>query len=213
MPRSSQKQEYLKLLKRVMMLMMRDYAWRLENGISCNSLDDLLFIYIQLYTVATSHRYLFRNQYATTDSDKWTGCLQLPPDGFKLLFRMDIDNFYLLVKRMALHESFQLNPLARRQQAPIELQLMVFLQRVGFNGNGASSSLIALRLGISRGSVEGYYLRCLKVIHTWRTEIISWPDVIERAEIAKRISNQCNGRFKSCVGYVDGTLIPFCRLY
>ena len=58
----------------------------------------------------------------------------------------------------------------------------------------------------TEGSVENYTKRCINALLSMESDVVFWPDLEERKEIARRIENR--RRLPSCIGFVDGTLFP-----
>jgi hypothetical protein len=186
---------------------------RLQLGIRCPLQDKFDAICFQWYASISMSRYFVqRSNRVIPRQPKWTENLQLPEEAFKVKFRMSRSNFDLLVQRLRSAPQFKAPFKKTKPQMPIEVQLMAFLSRVGFSGNAAGIHMISLDLEIGRGTVQQYYIRCLEAIHSWRDEVIMWPGIPERREIAERIAVQSKDKFQSCVGYIDGTLFNFGKL-
>ena len=86
---------------------------------------------------------------------------------------------------------------------------MVYLYRVGREGNGGGSCLVASFFGIGKGSVDNYVRRCVKALKEIKKDVVYWPDEQERKEMRNRLSLK---GFWHCVGIIDGTLVQlsFC---
>lgn len=57
------------------------------------------------------------------------------------------------------------------------------------------------------GSVDNYTRRCIWAILKLQPKYIKWPTAEERKVIKNEIGS--SSFFKDCVGFIDGTLIPF----
>lgn len=55
--------------------------------------------------------------------------------------------------------------------------------------------------------MDNYTKRCIYAILQLEAEYVQWPDATERCNIKHRIGQ--DSFFKSCVGFIDGTLINF----
>ncbi len=82
------------------------------------------------------------------------------------------------------------------RKAPASHHLAVLLYYLGLNGNGASMPMIGTFFGISPGTVRQYIARSIPAILSMRKDVIKWPSVTERKEIANRISRW--GLFPQC---------------
>ena len=99
------------------------------------------------------------------------------------------------------------NPtLQASHQASVDLQLAVTLYRLGRNGNGNSLLDISYRFGISEGCVILYTNRIIQAILTTMSLYIKWPTTVDMANTSTRLSLR---GFPGCIGFVDGTSIPF----
>ena len=78
---------------------------------------------------------------------------------FKVLARMSKQAFFRVLMLIEQHSIFQNN--SKHSQAPVYVQLLVFLSRIGFDGNGASIKRNSIMAGVSVGSVDKYCYRCM----------------------------------------------------
>lgn len=95
---------------------------------------------------------------------------------------------------------------SRRDQDPPHHQLLVTLFRLGKHGNGSVIGHTASFLLLGDGTTELYNWRCLKAFYDMRTTYIIWPKAEERITMAARIAHKHT--FGSCVGMLDGSLVP-----
>ncbi|PKY62609.1 hypothetical protein RhiirA4_305883, partial [Rhizophagus irregularis] len=89
---------------------------------------------------------------------------------FKKIMRMVPESFEVLVKLLNIHPIFQSNHVT--QQAPVELQLAIFLRRLG---SKESIFSICSRYGIAEGTVILYCKRIMKAIISNKAKFIKWP--------------------------------------
>ena len=89
---------------------------------------------------------------------------------FKKVLRMLSENFKSLVNLIKNHSIFQNN--SPKQQAPVELQLAVFLRRLGSRNDIFS---ICSNYGIAEGTVILFCKRVMKAIISYKTSYIKWP--------------------------------------
>ena len=116
---------------------------------------------------------------------------------------MDREQFWSLVNNIKDNATFS------PRQRSVVVQLLVALRRLGTRGNGSSIGMLARSFGVAEGSVDLY--RCLVAILSLENQMLTWPDVAERRAIIARLGEQ--SRFQQCVGFADGSLIPFeCKL-
>jgi hypothetical protein len=96
-------------------------------------------------------------------------------------------------------------------QAPVELQLHVFLYYLGSSSDASSWIYIGKDFGIGKRTV-GLYVTCvMTAILNHENDIVFWPkpdtqgykDIIEK--------NLINHGFPSCTGFLDGSHIPLIR--
>jgi hypothetical protein len=96
---------------------------------------------------------------------------------------------------------------AKVQQTKIWVQLMVVLNRLGCDGNGASIGALARMGGISHGSVVNFTDRVFTALLEQKDEVVKWPSPAERKEISDRFAE--NHGLEGAVGIVDGTPVNF----
>lgn len=119
---------------------------------------------------------------------------------FKRVMRMDSQSFQNLITKIETHSIFQST--GNKQQAPVELQLAIFLRRVGSKDEIFS---ICSRYGISEGTVYLYCKRVKLAILSLKSELVVWPTGELRKMIHLGFKNI--GGFNNVIGAVDGTHI------
>ena len=117
---------------------------------------------------------------------------------FKKILRITSENFKILVNLISDHEIFQIK--GQRKQAPVELQLAVFLHRIGGKSNIFE---ICSRFGISEGTVILYINRIIKAIISKKSLFVQWPKGEQRKLVHEGF--QSIGGFKNIIGAIDGT--------
>ena len=128
-------------------------------------------------------------------------------DKFRSFLRMSPSAFDHLVSEIEDNAIFHNN--SNNSQGDVDLQLAVFLFRVGHFGNAASVSHISYLFGVAEGSVVTYTYRVLTAVLHLRTTYIGWPDATT-VESAKRWVGEQSGCAAWKGGYmaIDGTTIP-----
>jgi hypothetical protein len=122
---------------------------------------------------------------------------------FKVIARMTKSSFLAVLNMIESNPVFHND--SRHPQAPVSLQLIVFLNRLGFDGNGASVNRNAIFCGVSVGAVDMYCNRCIIAIEQLIQKYVTWPDFQERKQISQRFGAKYG--IPNCVGIVDGTPI------
>ena len=113
--------------------------------------------FMDMYEAVTGSRYL--NERTTVPKTKalLDVLLQFEEREFKVLARCEKAWSIRLVELIKDHPVFDKG--SRRKQSPVWLQLLVVLNRLGCDGNGASIQRTAMFNGISYGSVETFTQR------------------------------------------------------
>jgi len=146
-------------------------------------------------------RYLEPRVYNVSKSQHWYHDI-LPSYNdvrFKKVMRMFPENFKNLVHLLGSHSIFQSNNV--KQQAPIELQLAVFLRRLGSKEDVFS---ICSCYGIAEGTVLLYCKRIMKAIISYKTEYVKWPtDKRDREFVHDGFEGI--GGIEDIIGAIDGT--------
>ena len=130
--------------------------------------------------------------------------MRLDDKRFKAQARMTKDAFKQLLNLIKDDPVFDNN--SRHKQAPVEDQLMLFVWKLGNYGNGVSFMKLAFAFGISEGTVERYYARCLLAILALESRTVVWPTKEKKQTIKRAIKKKFT--FNHCIGFVDGTLLP-----
>ena len=129
-------------------------------------------------------------------------------EAFLLYLRLQRESFRDLLKMIEDRPEFVSS--GKRPQAPVGLQLMVFLYYCGTSGNSSNKRKIGHFLGISSGIVHHYIKRVSLAFCSLKDYVVFWPGPEERAEIGARMSSKYS--FPFCVGIADGSLLPLtCR--
>jgi hypothetical protein len=87
---------------------------------------------------------------------------------------MNKETFLFILNRIQYHQIFKNN--SRHRQQLVWLQLLVALERFGFDGTSSSVGKISRNLGISKGTDILYTSRVIKAILSICDEFIKWPD-------------------------------------
>ena len=120
---------------------------------------------------------------------------------FRQAVRMVKPSFMRLLNMISGDNIFKNN--SRNKQTPIWIQLMVVLQRLGCDGNGAATGRIARMSGFSNGSVNKFTDRVFTALMKFRKIYVKWPDAAERVQISTRMAS--NHWLPGCVAICDGT--------
>lgn len=136
--------------------------------------------------------------------------MNLPEQEFRQSVRMSKESFQDLVLRIKTHPIFHNNSNCPQRPVHIHttyiqvwLQLMVTLERMGLDGNGASVGRIARGAGIGNGSVTLYVRRVMEALLALENEMIKWPNEIAQLESSAAFEESYG--LQGCVGIVDGT--------
>ena len=158
----------------------------------------------------TSTRYLFRKSYYRTNRKKFdledalsNSSVNYNDEEFLKSFRITRNSFFLLLEVMKEKRVFK-RVSKKKKARPIAYQLLVFLYRIGKEGDGGSCGDISQHFGIGKGTIKNYTRRCVKALLEMKDEIVYWPDEDERLEMRNRLSPT---GFRHCVGIIDGTLM------
>jgi hypothetical protein len=127
--------------------------------------DEMFDIFVQL----SFSRYLYEREPIPKTDGLAKLMLAFADKEFKIIARMGKDSFFQIVKLIENHEVFQ-TVKSRHKQTPVWLQLLVTLNRLGCDGNGAGLHRVSVFCGVSYGSVDNY---CKRVFQA----IISLPQV------------------------------------
>lgn len=119
-----------------------------------------------------------------------TTLLMLPSNEFRQAFRMNKDTFLFILNTIQNHQVFQNN--SYNKQQPVWIQLLVALERFGFDGNSCSVGKVARSLGIGNGTVVLYTTRVIEAILSIHDEMIKWPSRNEKKERVDTLKNNIN---------------------
>ena len=150
------------------------------------TLNEVRYLEPRIYNVAKS-QYWYNNILPSYDDIR-----------FKKIMRMFPENFKALVNLLSTHPIFQSNNV--KQQAPVELQLAVFLRKLGSKDNVFS---ICSRYGIAEGTVLLYCKRIMKAIILHKAEYIKWPTGQDREFVNDGF--EAIGGIEDIIGAIDGT--------
>jgi hypothetical protein len=162
---------------------------------------------LELKAHILSFRYFSSSDKIPKSLEFRTMLLSLPRDEFRQAFRMNKDTFNYILNKIEAHQIFQ--PSGAHKQQPVWIQLLVTLERFGFDGNASSVGKIARNMGIGRGTVLLYTTRVIEALLSLQSQFIKWPNVRERRKISKYFDE--NHKLKGAVGIVDGTFVNLCR--
>jgi hypothetical protein len=88
-----------------------------------------------------------------------------------------------------------------KMQAPVWKQLLLVLNRLGTEGNGAAIKRYSIFHGVSYGTVEKYTWGVLRAILELQYKYVKWPDAIERVQIRDRFKQRWG--LPGAVGIID----------
>lgn len=147
-------------------------------------------------------RYSDTRLYDVAKSQEWWHLIVPNYDDtrFKRIMRMDSQSFQNLIKKIETHLIFQSS--GNKQQAPVELQLAIFLRRIGSKDEIFS---ICSRFGIAEGTVYLYCKRVMLAILSLKDSLVMWPTQESRRIIHAGFKNI--GGFENVIGAIDGTHI------
>ena len=201
MPFVSERQELLDSLHRVAKMAL--------------ALDDMEFFdeILELICFVESTRYLTSRRYINLrkhlrDGKTMEEMMARYREGeFIQTARMKKRSFQKLVDRISGDAVFKTGARCHHQQAPVWVQLLVVLQRLGCEGNGVSVGRVACNFGFSNGAVNKFTDGVYAGIRRLRDRVIFWPDAEERREISRRMDHKFG--FPGAVGMLDGTPAVF----
>ena len=120
---------------------------------------------------------------------------------FKRILRMFPHHFQQLTNFIRSHPVFSSQ--GSKPQACVELQLAVFLFRLGSTG---SLFEVCSRFGIGEGTVILYTKRVIQAIISKKKKFVKWPTSEERQRVHEGFESL--GGLKNVIGAVDETYIP-----
>ncbi|CAB5364010.1 unnamed protein product [Rhizophagus irregularis] len=147
-------------------------------------------------------RYLEQRSYHVAKSKDWYNYIlpKYEDCRFKKIIRMNSINFQKLVSLLITHPIFQNN--SNHSQAPVELQLAIFLRRIG-----SKEDIFGLcsRFGIAEGTVYLYCKRVMIAIFSLKKTLVKWPTGEAKQNIHKGFKNI--GEMEDVIGAIDGSHI------
>lgn len=129
----------------------------------------------------------------------------LPDDQFRLIARMNREAFVNLVKKLEPANEFY--SYGTKWQAPVWKQLLLVLNRLGCEGNGAAMKRHAIFHGVSYGTVDKYTERVIAALLRLEGQYLRWPDPWARRGISRRFARDYG--LPGAVGIIDGTPVHF----
>jgi hypothetical protein len=172
----------------------------LDEDFTDSDEEEISEIFILSLLALNEARYLEPRIYNVAKSQYWYNNI-LPSYNdirFKKIMRMLPENFKALVNNLIDHPIFQSNN--AKQQAPVELQLAVFLRRLGSKEDVFS---VCSRYGIAEGTVLLFCKRIMKAIISLKKKYIKWPT--EHAREFVHDGFKSIGGIEDIIGAVDGT--------
>ncbi|CAB5101692.1 unnamed protein product [Rhizophagus irregularis] len=172
----------------------------LDEDFTDSDEEEISEIFILSLLALNEARYLEPRIYNVAKSQYWYNNI-LPSYNdirFKKIMRMLPENFKALVNNLIDHPMFQSNN--TKQQAPVELQLAVFLRRLGSKEDVFS---VCSRYGIAEGTVLLFCKRIMKAIISLKKKYIKWPT--EHAREFVHDGFKSIGGIEDIIGAVDGT--------
>ena len=210
MPRKSLRRRALETMQAKVRKLWMMYHLRESLDEEDSLEDDRLLHQSDLLNKMMNSRYLFRASSNRKKRIKFNledalsyESVNYNDEEFLNAFRMSRDSLFLLLETMQECEAFKSNSKSSHQR-PISYQLLVFLFRIGKEGNGAGALEISGYFGIGKGSVKNYVKICVAALLEIKDEVVYWPDATERKAMRNRLSAY---GFRHCVGIIDGTLI------
>ena len=210
MPRKSLRAKALDAMRFHLLKMKKDFLLREAMDEEDSVEEDLYLHQTKVFNEMSSRRYLYRKPHYRTDRIKFdlddalsSTSKHYNDEEFLLAFRITRESFFLLLDELKDKKPFK-KVTKKKPQRPIAFQLLVYLFRIGTEGNGGGSGRVASYFGIGKGSVDNYVKRCVSALMEIKKEVVYWPDENERMEMRNRLSLK---GFHHCVGIIDGTLV------
>ena len=147
-------------------------------------------------------RYLEQRNFHVVKSKYWFHHILPKYDDhrFKVIMRMNSDNFQKLVSILVCHPIFQNN--SNNLQAPVELQLAILLRRIGSKENIFE---ICSRFGIAEGTVYLFCKRAMIAIFSLKRILIKWPTGEAKQDVHEGFKKI--GGMENVIGAIDGSHI------
>lgn len=130
------------------------------------------------------------------------------PDQFQQMLRLSPLAFNVLLELIKDHPQFHNN--SNNPQAPVIIQLSLFLYRMGRYGNAASTVDLARSAGIGEGTVIDYTNRCLIAIESLHSLFVRALTDAEKETEKKWIDERIGfvGLWREGFVMYDGTIVP-----
>ena len=138
--------------------------------------------FMDLHHSISSQRYMNDRAPKPKSVEFSNAIFDYPDNAFRVIARCDKASFYILLSKIENHAVFNNN--SRNKQTPVAIQLLIVLNRLGCDGNGASINHTALLFGRSFGSIEKYTDRVFEAILSLEKQYVYWPDSTERRQIS-----------------------------
>ena len=129
---------------------------------------------MELFNNLQSCRYLSPRESIPQSSGLRNLLHQFPDNTFKQMVRCSKENFARIADLIKNDPIFHNR--SPCSQYSVEIQLMVTLNRLGCDGNGASLGALSRMFGISHGAVNNFCNRVFRALYNRRDEIIYWPN-------------------------------------
>ncbi len=135
---------------------------------STDSKEEQINELLELKAYILSHRFFGASQTIPKSLEYRLNLLSLPSSEFRQAFRMNKDTFLFILN----HPVFSNNSFNKQQ--PVWVQLLVVLERFGFDGNASSIGKVARSLGLGNGTVVLYTSRVIQAILSIHNQFIKW---------------------------------------
>lgn len=186
MPRVSEKRQVLARVEPLVLESLRIVYLRELTGTKDRIADSIAYALCKYYLEATALRYWQERRY---EKMNWQTLISILYDTneqpFRVHFRMGRPKFQQLCSLIRNHQVFV--PVGRKPQAPLEVQLLVCLKRLGCNGNAMGAHSINRMFCIGGGTVHLYTERCLTALLELQHRFLRWPNSEERSNMARTI--------------------------
>ncbi|XP_065356325.1 uncharacterized protein LOC135950720 [Calliphora vicina] len=207
MPRESEKTKLLKLFEEIVVVcdLLTLEFFGTNDDKQRKKEDEILDDFTCVLAVGEHFRYAmpFIHHSVPKSNNFLTNVLPyLDENRFKQIVRVSWQNFHFILNLIKNDKVF--NGPRSCKQFPVEMQLIIFLYRLGSSGEGASLSKIASLFGIGDGgTLQKITDRIFKAILELKKQFLYWPDALERKNMVANTFHE----LPHCIGYVDGTEI------
>ena len=124
-------------------------------------------------------------------------------DQYRRRVRVDPDIFDSIANKIRDHRVFHNN--SNTPQAPVEIQLAIFLFQAGYYGNAASPEAIGLWAGVSPGTVSNCTNRVMMALLSLHNEYVHLPTAEEKESAKAWVAEQVCPKWSDRCLMVDGT--------